>query len=167
MLIFNGIYKFFKKQIGYREGWCKTCQDITFSEKIQTWNFFHLFWIPIIPLGKYKYLICKSCNDDPNKDTRESAFLLIIGSIIFPLMLIFLFIYDAKGSDQATMHWAKIFIAIMSVLCIYMAYKRISSKDKKAVNYEYKDNKCYYCTNELVSINNNLYCENCKLYRLT
>ena len=93
MFIVHGIYKFKAKPIGFRNDYCLTCGRERRSERIRTFNVWHIFWIPLIPLGFWKQWVCPACQSDPHvyPGTRRSfkwagLIALVIFTGIFWLM---------------------------------------------------------------------------------
>ena len=151
---------------GYRQGWCKACKKVTFSERVQTWNILHFFWIPIFPLGKQASITCEICKNDPRKRTSESATVLVIGAIFLGLMCIASFFGDVPEKDRNGLLIGQAFFGLPSLYCGYKAYKKMSTKEVEEVKYSYPDDKCHYCADNLVLLNNEHYCEKCRVYRI-
>jgi hypothetical protein len=74
MLIIHGFYSFKRKIIAFREDYCLSCNARRIAYLHRTVDVFHLFYVPILPLGVWKRWRCEQCNLDPHipKGTRYS-----------------------------------------------------------------------------------------------
>lgn len=51
MLIVWGTHNFAKKLVGARRDFCNCCEHEVLTEQWQSFDMFHLYFIPLIPLG--------------------------------------------------------------------------------------------------------------------
>ncbi len=65
VLVVYGWYNFLKKRIGYKIDYCDTCKDFTQCDVIRFLCVFHIYWIPILPLGIYRATTCHACGKPP------------------------------------------------------------------------------------------------------
>lgn len=86
MILLHGIYKFGKKRIAFRNDFCNHCKAQHVAEQYRTFNMWHVFFVPLIPLGYCSNWHCTACGNDPRERTKESPTLLIIGMALFGLV---------------------------------------------------------------------------------
>jgi hypothetical protein len=60
------MYRFSPKRITFRNGYCLACAQPRRSVQIRSFDAYHIFWIPFLPLGFYKRWICTACNRPPH-----------------------------------------------------------------------------------------------------
>lgn len=90
MLVLHGMYRFKPKRLAFRNDFCFTCEQPRRSIRIRTFDVWHVFWIPLVPLGWRHRWICSVCGHQPhvNKRTRRTfkwlgLFVLLIFAVAF------------------------------------------------------------------------------------
>lgn len=101
MLIFYGSYKVLPKVTRYRSDWCNVCNKEVVSYQFRHLYIGHVFWIPLLPLGRYKIWRCTQCKLDPRTRVKTSAG-FYIGGIIALLLLLALLIFHEVNQEPAT-----------------------------------------------------------------
>lgn len=66
MHIVHGLYRFRPTRVAFRNDYCLSCAQPRRSVQIRTFNAWHLFWIPVLPLGFHKRWLCTTCNREPH-----------------------------------------------------------------------------------------------------
>lgn len=51
MIVAYGFYSWFPRRTAFRRDYCRVCKCETTSFLLRTFKVFHLFWIPLVPLG--------------------------------------------------------------------------------------------------------------------
>ncbi|MEI6235978.1 MAG: hypothetical protein WCT04_23230 [Planctomycetota bacterium] len=102
MIVLHGIYKFSKTLIGSQNCFCKSCNSEQSAEQFRTFNAWHVFFIPVLPLGYQQSWCCKKCGNDPHARTITSPLLLMIAIILFGVLGLLLLgsSLSAKGMDR-------------------------------------------------------------------
>ena len=101
MLIFYGSYKVLPKVTRYRSDWCNVCNREVVSYQFKHLYIGHLFWIPLLPLGRYKIWRCAECKLDPRTRVKTSVG-FYVGGVIALLLLLALFVFGDVEQDRAT-----------------------------------------------------------------
>jgi hypothetical protein len=167
MIIIHGIYKILKRKIAYKNVRCNHCNEIEHSEQFRAWYFLHLYFIPLLPLGSYKYWECGKCKNDPHARTQESKWMLWVGIVVFSVMLFAtIFAGNIPKEDKSVMHIGQIVLALLVIYCGYKLKIRGNNKNTAILNPIYTDENCHYCKDKMVKINNGMMCEKCNLMRL-
>jgi len=88
MLLVFGIHRFGRRIVAYRNTYCRTCEGARLAEQFRTFNFFHFFWVPLIPLGFRRYWVCTECGINPTQSKYGSPFIkwLALVFLILPLL---------------------------------------------------------------------------------
>lgn|SRR6185437_13983227 len=70
MLIVHGTYRLKPKRLAFRNDYCLSCGQPRRSVLIRTFDVWHIFWIPLLPLGFWKRWICMSCARRPHVSSK-------------------------------------------------------------------------------------------------
>jgi hypothetical protein len=70
MLIVHGIYRWWPKRLAFRNDYCLRCGGPRRSVQIRTFDVWHIFWIPILPLGFWKRWFCTTCGRQPHASRK-------------------------------------------------------------------------------------------------
>ena len=82
MLILHGSYRWFKKKTAFRHDYCRQCRAQTLSIQVQSWDFIHLFFVPLIPLGRWRRWHCIQCGNNPHQQVGTHLFFKVTGTLI-------------------------------------------------------------------------------------
>ncbi len=83
MHIVFGTHQFGRRTIAYRGDFCLSCDRHTISQQQRTFNVFHLYWIPLLPLGFRRHWHCIECRNDPHARVQTSQGIKILGLCAF------------------------------------------------------------------------------------
>ena len=85
MLIVHGRYFWRRQIVAYRNDFCLSCAAARLALKHRTFDVFHVFWVPVLPLGFRRRWHCQVCGRDPhaNPRTRRSFKWLGVGVLAF------------------------------------------------------------------------------------
>lgn len=85
MLIIHGTYRLWPRRVAFRNDYCMTCEQASLAEQIRTFNFFHLYFIPVIPVGVWNRWRCCRCGLCPRQIrlTKRLLEFLLLGVFIF------------------------------------------------------------------------------------
>ena len=167
MIIIHGIYKIFRRKIAYKNVLCNHCNEIKHSEQLRALYFMHLYFIPLLPLGSYKYWECGKCKNDPHARTKESKWMLWFGVVVFSIMLFATFFAgNIPKEDANVMLIGQIALGSLVIYCGYKLNRNGKIKNAAIINPIYIDENCHYCKDKLVKVNSGMMCEKCNLLRL-
>jgi len=86
MLIVHGRYFWRRKVIAYRNDFCLSCATERVAWQHRTFDVFHLFWVPLLPLGFWKRWQCGKCGNNPHASPRTRKGFKWIGVAVLGLM---------------------------------------------------------------------------------
>ena len=86
MFILHGTYHLGRKRLAYRNDFCLTCERENVAEQWRTFDLFHLFFVPVLPLGFWKRWHCAACGNNPHERVRTSKTLIIVFAAVVGLM---------------------------------------------------------------------------------
>ena len=165
MIILFGRYRFWRRVIGCRKDYCNSCGNEVISEEWRAFYFFHLFLIPLIPLGLYKYWECAECHNDPRARYETGRGMKITGVIIFGLMFIGSLFMPYTGEDAGGGWTFRIFSL---AIALWIAYSLNKHRDGDPLNRERRKQvvpiteDCPYCSIKLFR-DPNVFCPKCKV----
>jgi len=166
MLLIHGIYRWAPRMTGYRDGWCNHCRQVTHALQVKTWNVFHLYWVPVLPLGRYTALHCAVCKLDPTSRVSEPPALLFIGIVCFSLIFAAVMFAAFPPADQQTAWIVRAVMLGLIIVCAYKLRQRWKRPLPTAAAYIYPDSLSKFCQNPLVPMHDSWYCEPCRLVRI-
>ena len=166
MLLIHGVYKFLPRLVAYKECRCNHCEEVIHAEQRTAWYVLHLYWIPLLPLGRYSFWRCAECDHDPSERVRESVTLLVLGVIcfsIFFLALLFPFIPDR---DPEFIWIARVVLLALISYCAYQVRARRNTPAEVVAKHAYASDECRYCAEKLILFEHQQFCERCRIFRL-
>jgi hypothetical protein len=86
LIILHGVYSLGKKIVAYRNGFCLTCAVPRRIYGLRAFRFFHLFYVPLIPLGFGRIWRCSVCHFDPRENAAVEVGWAWFGSVLFGIM---------------------------------------------------------------------------------
>lgn len=166
MLLIHGVYKFLPRRLAYKGCWCNHCEKITYSEKRTAWYVLHLYWVPLLPLGRYSFWRCEQCDQDPSERVRESVTLLVLGVIAFSIFFLALLFPFIPTRDPEFIWIARVVLLGLITYCVYLIWSRRNAKAEVIPIHAYASNDCRYCGEKLILFEQQRFCEHCQIYRL-
>jgi hypothetical protein len=82
----HGTYSWGDKRVAYRNDYCMSCNAPRMAFQHRTFEVYHLYWIPILPLGFWRRWRCGVCGNDPHANVRTRRSLKWAGSAILGLL---------------------------------------------------------------------------------
>jgi hypothetical protein len=58
--IHYGRYRLLSRRVGYRADYCLTCDSPRIAEQYRTLDLFHIYFVPLLPLGLWRHWHCQS-----------------------------------------------------------------------------------------------------------
>jgi hypothetical protein len=86
MFVVTGTYNFLPKVVAFRSDYCRHCQSETISFARRTVDAFHLFWIPIFPLGIWTRWYCHQCGERPHEANTIRKWVRVLVVAFFLLL---------------------------------------------------------------------------------
>ena len=170
MLIIHGLYRFRPKRVEFRNDYCVRCKMPRRAVRIRTFNAWHIFWIPLLPLGFWKRWYCTACRKPPHEfpGTRRAfkwigLFLLLIFTALFWLM-------PSDPEFPAWVMWLLRFVtpigAVLTVLHLMKSPKDPRLQDELAKVPPAADTTCPFCGTQLLMLASQTSCPNCHVVRV-
>lgn len=103
MLLIHGTYHWSRRLLAFRNDYCLACAAPRLAFLHRTFDAFHIFFIPVLPLGYWKRWLCGECGANPHRRPTIARplkwigiGLLVVGSIVFWTTA-----PDARGGSDA------------------------------------------------------------------
>ncbi len=81
MFLIHGSYHFWPKRVGFRNDYCLSCQGPRRAIAIRTLDVGHIFWVPLIPVGRWTHWACTACRRDPHRSPKARRSFKWIGLV--------------------------------------------------------------------------------------
>lgn len=166
MIFLHGIYKFAKKRVGFRNDFCTSCKAERVAEQYRTFNVWHFFFIPLVPLGNHTRWHCVECGSDPRSSTKESPFLLIVGMILFAAVgLISLLALITAKQDRMMLACVGLgFLAAAFGLWKLLKWQSQTPEGPESEVKPLTGDTCPYCAGKMID-EPNCHCSSCGVRR--
>jgi len=103
VIIVFGTKHFKPKGVGFRPDFCLSCKQETVSVELRSFDFGHVYWIPLIPLGFRRHWRCAACAENPRGERTGQA-MKVLGILLFLAMGVAGWAMPAAG-DDAVIVW--------------------------------------------------------------
>jgi hypothetical protein len=169
MLILHGIYHFRPRRLAFRNDYCLSCNQPRRSVQIRTFDAWHVFWIPLLPLGFWKRWVCTSCRGQTRVNTKTRRPFKWAGLVILALLSVAFWI-EPIDSDFFIGSW--IFRiggplgAIFAFAHLLRTPKEPGLKEKLATVPPASDTVCPFCGAQLMMLASQCSCPACGVARL-
>jgi hypothetical protein len=160
MLILFGTHRFNTRKIYARKDFCNACKSECLTEQFASFDCGHLFFIPLLPLGKRRRWRCSRCGKDPQARYETSKPLRIIGLFILPIFVgIPLLVHDDHPPrDPGEAYGPYIMAAAFGSAWLYLVYTTffkkpsgINNEERRASVTPLATNICLYCRGPLAT----------------
>jgi hypothetical protein len=169
MLIVYGVYKFKPRRVAFRNDYCLTCSQPRRAQQIRTFNAFHIFWIPLIPLGFWKQWLCTKCGSGPHYRRTTRRGFKWVGFALLVLFSVALWVLPVDP-EVATGIWvlrAGLPVgAALTLRHLLRTPKDIPLEEQLAAIPPADDTNCPFCRVPLVLTSSGPYCPSCAAVRV-
>ncbi len=156
MFIQVGVYKFAKKRVAFRCDYCRHCGRETMSVADRSFNFLHLYWIPILPLGFRTEWRCAVCGQDPHRDTVASRPMkIIVAALLLMIVLTFWYpvFFPVSLPNNSLQIWGlRIGVAVLFIISVrWIGQDSTASLQQELPGVQpYNQSTCPFCHGTLM-----------------
>jgi hypothetical protein len=169
VLIATGTYHFKPKRLAFRNDYCLRCNAFRRSFQNRTFDFFHIFWIPILPLGFRKRWHCTVCGYQPHLNVKTRRPFKWMGLVILVAVALMAW-FAPVDHDMAVFSWVcRIGGPIGAVLLLWYLLRmpeNASLKSRLALVSPANDTVCPFCGAQLLVVSSQCLCPSCGVVRL-
>jgi len=126
---------------------------------VRTIDVFHLFWIPILPLGVWSRWFCRYCGARPHAAARTGRGFKIAGAVLLALLSITVWMpFTEEGNDvtgMVVLWFLRLGLPLATVLAVRSAIRHRPEPDFKRRLEQvrpFEGWRCPLCGGELVSL---------------
>lgn len=165
MFFIFGTKSFFIKTKSYKSVWCIHCEKPVVATKIRRFAMWHLFYIPLLPLGFRTEWRCAACNKDPH---ASMSIYDGIGMLLLALMFGSVFFSEKHSANlnlsQGWLWGLRIFFVLCALYSISVIVKRLQPAKSKHPVDPLNNTECLVCSNEIDATPNAI-CSGCGVMR--
>ena len=165
MFIVAGIYNWSARLVAFRRDLCAGCQRETLALGTRPLDFFHVFWLPVLPLGRWTRWRCGACGNDPSVTTAvRRPFRLLLWFLVALVALAFVSIAE-DGGEVAIPVWVGRALAGVIVLLVgWWALRPTGSEEyqqRRTAVQPFSGDACPLCGSHLVRSLTDTICSGC------
>jgi hypothetical protein len=172
LIIDYGTHCFFPRRLAYRNDYCLTCDGVSIAVDVETFDWCHIFWIPLIPLGRRRRWLCNLCGSAPHERVASGRGFKMFTAVAFGLFALFAWVglvatIVSSGFAAPELGFIAGMGAVMTAACVASA---LWSRTKPTTNlrsvlanvHQLPTDVCVFCRRRLDS---NRYCSHCSMHR--
>lgn len=106
MIVIFGSYTWWPKAVAFRNDVCLRCEKESIAVAQRSWTFAHIFWVPVLPLGRWTRWRCGNCGEDPAIASSVRRSLRITLLILLSLILFGVWFLVADEGLSGAPLWA-------------------------------------------------------------
>lgn len=169
LLLIHGTYRFRAQRLAFRNDYCLSCARPCRSVQVRTFDAWHIFWMPVVPLGFHKRWLCTICGHQPHvyPGTRRG---FKWAGIVVLLMFSAAFWARPLTPDILVLGWliriAAPLGAILTLVHLLRTPRDASLKEKLSVIPPASDTVCPFCGSNLLALSSQCTCPTCGVLRL-
>jgi len=165
MHLIYGQYHFARRKVGAQNDFCNACERECLSELWRSFDCFHIYWIPLLPLGRHERWLCALCKRDPKGCYKTRKGFKIAGLIALAFILVVMFASPIDPKEKDTFWGIRIGAALGFLGLLYSVLKRppaISDEERRRGVVPLSAETCVYCGGQLTS-EPCLHCRACQI----
>lgn len=168
MHIVHGMYQFRPKRMAFRNDYCLSCAQPCRSVQVRTFDAWHIFWIPLVPLGFHKRWHCTTCGRLPHVHPGTRRGFKWVGLVV---LLIFAAAFWAMPvePDMLIFTWmvrvGAPIGAVLTLVHLLRTPKDASLQEKLAEIPAASDTVCPFCGAALLVLSSQCSCPVCGVVR--
>ena len=168
MLIFHGVYYFRPKRIAFGNDYCLYCAQPCRSVQIRTFDAWHIFWIPLLPLGFHKRWRCTTCGRLPHVHPGTRRGFKWAGFVVL-LLLATIMWADQLTPDDLVFGWVirvgAPIGAVLTLIHLLRTPKDPLLQEKLSGIPPASDTICPFCGSALLLLSSQCSCPTCGVLR--
>ncbi len=116
MFILFGRWHFGRKAVAYRADWCTVCERRIVAQAIRSFDWFHIYLVPLMPLGHWWHWVCPRCEKHPHLKGTGLLQAIIVALLFMPFFLtaILYWTMSTAGLDGDNIWMVRIFLTVFA-----------------------------------------------------
>lgn len=165
--VIHGTYRIWPRRHAFRNDYCLSCDAPRPAEQISSLVVLHVYWIPLIPLGRWKHWACEVCGQCPCHDSKGRSF---TATLCTALCIAAIAVWIAAFPPNGSLIFWTFPAGVLALATLTMMARRAGTQTRYrnlfATVVPADDEICPYCTVALVSEFNECRCPSCRVRRL-
>jgi hypothetical protein len=114
-MLIEGVYHWRAKPVAFRNDYCISCRGERLAIQVRTIDVFHVFWIPVLPLGVYRRWWCTECGSRPDLSRTARRSIKVLAAVVATLMAPAFWLAPVPPEDEATFWFLRAGFALLSI----------------------------------------------------
>jgi hypothetical protein len=123
LIVLHGLYSFRRRIVAFRNDFCLRCNAARVAYCHRTFDVYHFFFVPLLPLGFWKRWYCGTCGRDPHSAGRTRLPFKIAAAVLLGVLTIALFLEQPGPKDVAVMWFVRAFFGIPFLLSLVWLFR--------------------------------------------
>lgn len=133
MLVPFGLHSFRNEVLACRPDFCAACDEEGVSIQVRGFQWFSLFGIPLVPLGRRSQWLCRSCGRPPQAIFRLSvALLALAGFGLSAYATLMMFTGDSTGESVYYVWEGRLLFGAFTLFMAVLALKYLPTPNRRA-----------------------------------
>ena len=150
MFVIYGLYRWFPKTLGFRRDYCRACQSETVAVRVRTVKVFHVFWVPLLPVGWWSGWHCQACGKAPHAVAETRKGFKIAGAVLLALGAVSFWLAPLPPDEiEPAMLWGmRIGLPVATALVVWSIFRHVDPpafKQRLAVVRPHDGPDCLLC----------------------
>ncbi|MEZ6002900.1 MAG: hypothetical protein R3F17_04695 [Planctomycetota bacterium] len=168
-MLIHGIHRFGGKYLAFRMDYCLTCKGLRWAFLIRSFRWFHIYWIPLIPLGYDKSWQCVICANDPQAPTKTRLIFKLLAVLALSVLSLAAIVSSKSESMSANEDQALrlgIWVSLLAAVVWTIRHKpELNRKQTRALAPITPVEYCPGCEGSMIRGQPD-YCQSCGLQHL-
>lgn len=100
MILIFGKHRWQPQVLAYRNDYCLTCDLPRISVLRKTNDFLHLYYVPVLPVGRSKHWHCLECDGDPHARVKTGRGTKLVAAILAWMIAAIFWALPVNPADQ-------------------------------------------------------------------
>src|SRR5262249_6809808 len=153
----------------FRNDFCLACSAPRMAVQVSTLRVFHLYWVPLLPLGRRSRWLCAECGAQPHHNVKTRRVFKVGGLAV----LVFLtgFFWMTPGiPGEPVITWVIRVTALIGALgtAVWIARSspEVDYRQRMLTVVPSEERLCPFCNVALIRTSLDCYCPECQIKRL-
>jgi hypothetical protein len=165
MIVIFGTYHWAPKLVSFRQDWCTVCDGERLVVGRRTIDFGHIFWIPLLPFGRWTRWRCGTCGEDPARSAETRRPLRIIAWMLIVFFLVGTVLSFGDFEIHGNGAWFAWALGVLGIAYMtwwaFKPFDRGTYKEKRARVAAFSGSVCPLCEGTMTASIEDSRCSRC------
>jgi len=109
MILIHGVYRFRPRTTAFRNDFCARCKAPRTAIRVTRVDVLHVFWVPLLPLGRHGRWFCSVCGQRPDVPRTARRPVKLLAAVVLAALAFVAWIVplrDPPDSEELVAAWA-------------------------------------------------------------